>query len=193
MKKRGRKKKIKDVPPKLPTATKVIKAEHQEQEQTSPSVKDDMEVVDDNQGPEAGQEPAGPDQSLPVSTDVNPPPERKATSYINTTPTSTKLIPRLVDNSGGSCETGELCPEEWNVFDVAQFLRVNDCANYCDSFSKQKVDGKTLMNLNKEDILEYTGGKVGPSLKIFDLIQQLKIKVNPAQIRHMKANIKKFL
>jgi hypothetical protein len=98
-----------------------------------------------------------------------------------------------VDNSGGSCETGELCPEEWNVFDVAQFLRVNDCANYCDSFSKQKVDGKTLMNLNKEDILEYTGGKVGPSLKIFDLIQQLKIKVNPAQIRHMKANIKKFL
>jgi hypothetical protein len=83
MKKRGRKKKIKDVPPKLPTATKVIKAEHQEQEQTSPSVKDDMEVVDDNQGPEAGQEPAGPDQSLPVSTDVNPPPERKATSYIN--------------------------------------------------------------------------------------------------------------
>ena len=50
-----------------------------------------------------------------------------------------------------------------------------------------------LMNLSKEDILEFTGGKVGPSLKIFDLIQQLKIKVNPAQIRHMKANIKKFL
>lgn len=32
---------------------------------------------------------------------------------------------------------GELCPGEWNVFDVAQFLRVNDCANYCDAFSKQ--------------------------------------------------------
>ncbi|KAJ8927174.1 hypothetical protein NQ314_020450 [Rhamnusium bicolor] len=51
--------------------------------------------------------------------------------------TSTKLIPRLIDTTGGSCETGGLCPEEWNVFDVAQFLRVNDCANYCDSFSKQ--------------------------------------------------------
>lgn len=53
------------------------------------------------------------------------------------TNTSTKTIPRLVDNSGGHCESNDLCPEEWNVFDVAQFLRVNDCANYCDAFSKQ--------------------------------------------------------
>lgn len=114
-------------------------------------------------------------------------------------------------DSSGTCETGELCPDSWNVFDVAQFLRVNDCANYCDAFSKQvllirtvtnffcvliflqKVDGKTLLNLSKEDILEFTGGKVGPSLKIFDLIQQLKIKVNPSQLRHLKANIKKML
>ncbi|VEN43012.1 unnamed protein product, partial [Callosobruchus maculatus] len=54
-----------------------------------------------------------------------------------TTASSTKLIPRLIDNSGGSIETGELCPDVWNVFDVAQFLRVNDCASYCDSFSKK--------------------------------------------------------
>lgn len=32
----------------------------------------------DNQGPEAGQEPAGPDQNLPVSADLNPSSERKA-------------------------------------------------------------------------------------------------------------------
>lgn len=49
---------------------------------------------------------------------------------------STKLIPRLIDSTGSS-ETGELIPAEWNVFDVAQFLRVNDCAAYCDSFSKK--------------------------------------------------------
>lgn len=35
------------------------------------------------QEPEAGLEPAGPDQSLPVSAEPNPPPERKVTSYIN--------------------------------------------------------------------------------------------------------------
>lgn len=50
---------------------------------------------------------------------------------------SAKVIPRLIDNTGGSCDSGEICPEEWNVFDVAQFLRVNDCVNYCDTFSKQ--------------------------------------------------------
>lgn len=58
-------------------------------------------------------------------------------------------------------------------------------------FSFQKIDGKGLLNLNKDDIIMFTGGKVGPSLKIYDLIQQLKIKVNPS--RHMKPPGKKFL
>jgi hypothetical protein len=50
---------------------------------------------------------------------------------------SGKLIPRLVDATGSVGEPGELIPVEWNVFDVAQFLRVNDCAAYCDSFSRR--------------------------------------------------------
>ncbi|PSN32045.1 hypothetical protein C0J52_16697 [Blattella germanica] len=126
--------------------------------------------------PEMGQEPAGPDQSLPVSSEPGSgqqpplPRERTATSYINSTGASGKLIPRLVDATGSIGEPGELVPAEWNVFDVAQFLRVNDCAAYCDSFSR----------------------RVGPSLKIYDLIQQLKIKINPAQER-MKASLKKLL
>lgn len=39
--------------------------------------------LDDVQEPEAGLEPAGPDQSLPVASEPNPPAERKVTSYIN--------------------------------------------------------------------------------------------------------------
>ncbi|XP_056647986.1 polycomb protein Sfmbt isoform X1 [Diorhabda sublineata] len=153
------------------------------------------EIQDDNQGPEAGQEPAGPDQSLPVSSEVaGPAMDSKVTSCVNSsTSSSPKVIPRLVDASGNNSEHRDLCPEEWNVLDVAQFLRVNDCANYCDSFSKQNIDGKKLLDLSKEDILKFTGGKVGPSLKIYDLVQQLKIKLNPSQVRHLKANIKKFL
>ncbi|GJQ65632.1 Sfmbt [Trypoxylus dichotomus] len=196
MKKRGRKKKIKDSPSK-PHLIKTIKTEDiNVQNEIDKEIDMETEIDDDMQEPETGQEPGGPDQSLPVSSEPqNPPLERKVTSYVNSTnTTSTKLIPRLVDSSGGTCDSSELCPEEWNVFDVAQFLRVNDCANYCDNFSKQKVDGKILLNLNKEDILDYTGGKVGPSLKIFDLIQQLKVKINPSQLRHLKvANIKKIL
>nr|CAD7413851.1 unnamed protein product [Timema poppensis] len=54
------------------------------------------------------------------------------------------------------------------------------------SFSQEfgvKIDGKSLLNLTEDDIFELTGGKVGPSLKIHDLIQQLKARVNPSQSR----------
>lgn len=101
-----------------------------------------------------------------------------------------KYIPRLADSVPKNSEFGELAPTEWNVFDVAQFLRVNDCAAYCDNFSKRKIDGKTLLTLSNEQIMDLTGFKVGPSLKIFDLIQQLKIKVNPG---HERLKLKKML
>jgi hypothetical protein len=55
----------------------------------------------------------------------------------------------------------------------------------------QKIDGRTLLTLTKDQIIDLTGMKVGPSLKIYDLIQQLKIKLNPAQER-MKASFKKL-
>ncbi|XP_018370885.1 PREDICTED: polycomb protein Sfmbt-like isoform X1 [Trachymyrmex cornetzi] len=159
--------------------------------------------------PETAQEPAGPDQTLPSPTTgqgqalndtpsevhSSPPPkkpERTATSYINVTSASTKYIPRLADGVQKGSESGDLVPSEWNVFDVAQFLRVNDCVTYCDNFSKRKIDGKTLLTLTKDQIIDLTGFKVGPSVKIFDLIQQLKIKVNPAQER-LKLGLKKIL
>lgn len=59
-------------------------------------------------------------------------------------------------------------------------------------FVFQKIDGKALLTLTKDQIIDLTGMKVGPSLKIYDLIQQLKIKINPAQER-MKASLKKLL
>lgn len=135
--------------------------------------------------------------SAPTPAAAAPPPRtpRAANSYVQqTAATSTKFIPRLVDGGGGSNGegTGELTPAEWNVFDVAQFLRVNDCAAYCDSFSRHRVDGAAMLQLTKDQVIDLTGGKVGPSLKIHDLIQQLKVKVNPAQER-MKASLKKLL
>ncbi|XP_063222708.1 polycomb protein Sfmbt isoform X2 [Bacillus rossius redtenbacheri] len=156
------------------------------------------EVVPEGSGvvgrePEMGQEPSGPDQSLPVSTEPNQPPiprERPASSYISMPATSSKCIPRLVDSTGYCGEPGDLVPSEWNVFDVAQFLRVNDCAAYCDNFSKKKIDGNALLALTKDEIIDLVGMKVGPSVKIYDLIQQLKIKVNPAKER-MKASFSK--
>lgn len=40
----------------------------------------------------------------------------------------------------------------------------------------QNIDGKKMLNLTKGEIIHMTGNKVGPSLKIYDLIQQLKNK-----------------
>jgi len=59
-------------------------------------------------------------------------------------------------------------------------------------FVFQEVDGKALLKLTKDQVMDLTGMKVGPSLKISDLIQQLRVKVNPAQER-AKASFKKLL
>lgn len=92
-KKHGRKKKPKDSPPKL-TAVKPAPAPV---EPVATVVKDEQiaeEAQDEVQEPEMGQEPSGPEQSLPVSSDLQPPSERKATSYINV-----RLLHSLLFNS----------------------------------------------------------------------------------------------
>lgn len=114
----------------------------------------------------------------------------------NSTVNSSKYIPRIKDtnNSPESTSGGELLPDTWNIYDVAQFLRVNDCTAHCETFSRNKVDGKKLLFLTKDEIIEMLGMKVGPAIKIFDLIQQLKCKIDPVQSRLMKSNLtKKFL
>ncbi|XP_008548633.1 polycomb protein Sfmbt isoform X1 [Microplitis demolitor] len=161
----------------------------------------------DEREPEPALEPAGPDQTLPSPTsgqghslnetqcdggNSKPLKKKPTTSSIHVNPTTGKYIPRIADGWQKSSDCGELVPTEWNAFDVAQFLRINDCAAYCDNFCKRKVDGKTFLTLTKDQIIDLTGFKVGPSLKIFDLIQQLKIKVNPAHER-LKLGLKKIL
>ncbi|XP_037094287.1 polycomb protein Sfmbt-like [Pollicipes pollicipes] len=70
------------------------------------------------------------------------------------------------------------------------FLRVNECAAYCDSFQQAGVDGARLLDLTKHQVLELACWKVGPSLKIENLVQKLRARVAPAQARFM-ASFKK--
>lgn len=44
---------------------------------------------------------------------------------------SSRVIPRLIDQA---CDTRELVPHLWTVDETAEFLRVNDCGSYTDSF-----------------------------------------------------------
>lgn len=74
MKKRGRKKKTKDTPPKLQTAKLPIPEENTLP--VTPKSESKLDDADDNvQEPEAGLEPAGPDQSLPIATEPDLPDE----------------------------------------------------------------------------------------------------------------------
>ncbi|XP_034936370.1 polycomb protein Sfmbt-like isoform X2 [Chelonus insularis] len=141
----------------------------------------------DEKEPEAAQA-AGPDQTLPTSGQEN----LSKLIQDDVSSVNSKYIPKITDGWMKNSYCNKLIPNEWNVFDVTQFLRINDCASYCDNFSNHKIDGKALLALTKDQIIDLTGFKVGPSLKIFDLIQQLKIKVNPAQER-LKLGLKKLL
>ena len=53
-------------------------------------------------------------------------------------------IPRVIPGEpdkdcGYSSQTKDsaITPDLWTVYDVCQFLRINDCGAYCDSFSKK--------------------------------------------------------
>ncbi|XP_050076576.1 polycomb protein Sfmbt [Anopheles maculipalpis] len=95
-----------------------------------------------------------------------------------------------VSNNSGQ----QIMPESWEVKDVATFLTINDCAVHAERFVQNDIDGKRLLELSKDDIITLLNMKVGPALKIFDLIQQLKCKIDPTKLRHLsKATGKKFL
>ncbi|XP_055836582.1 polycomb protein Sfmbt-like [Episyrphus balteatus] len=130
-----------------------------------------------------------------TNSPVPPPPPIENTtttsSIGNSTVTQSKYIPRLINVAHdplSSQASGQLMPETWNVSDVSQFLRVNDCIVHCDIFSQNKIDGRRLLHLTKDEIIKLLGMKVGPALKIFDLIQQLKCKMSPSKSKLLRAN-----
>nr|XP_021182288.2 polycomb protein Sfmbt [Helicoverpa armigera] len=92
-----------------------------------------------------------------------------------------KVIPRLVNTSVPLDVLNSVDPENWSTADVAKFLTVNDCQPYCINFTN--ITGPMMLQLTKDEIIELLEMKVGPSLKIFDLIQQLKCKIKQPQCR----------
>lgn len=72
-----------------------------------------------------------------------------------------------------------LSPLEWDCNDVIEFLKRSNCSQHCELFMKHKIDGKKLLQLTQNEIIQLLGMKVGPAIKVFDLIQQIKVKVAP--------------
>lgn len=72
-----------------------------------------------------------------------------------------------------------LSPLEWDCNDVIEFLKRSNCSQHCELFMKHKIDGKKLLQLSQNEIIQLLGMKVGPAIKVFDLIQQIKVKLAP--------------
>lgn len=95
---------------------------------------------------------------------------------------SDKYIPRLSE----SPDLTDVDCVNWTVDDVAEFLRVNDCPAHSAAFISKEITGEKMLKLTNNEIITMIGLKVGPALKIYDLIQQLRSKMRPHQSRPIK-------
>ncbi|XP_049868291.1 polycomb protein Sfmbt isoform X2 [Pectinophora gossypiella] len=140
-----------------------------------------MEVDDDKNG--NGIEHRSEESNPPLETDPSEEyemPEESSTERSEALE-SDKVIPRLVNTTVPLEVLNTVDPENWTTADVAKFLTVNDCQPYCINFAN--ITGPMMLQLSKDEIIELLEMKVGPSLKIFDLIQQLKCKIKQPQCR----------
>ncbi|XP_034826739.1 polycomb protein Sfmbt-like [Maniola hyperantus] len=178
-----------------PTSVSEVSADIEPRaEEQTPSVKMEVDVkMEMDTEPQPSPEP--PEERLTdVSQDVvdrvSTPTDALQDSSQNINPPSPeipviseddKVIPRLVNTTVPLDVLNSVDPENWTTSDVAKFLTVNDCQPYCINFSQ--ITGPMMLQLSKDEIIELLEMKVGPSLKIFDLIQQLKCKIKQPQCR----------
>jgi hypothetical protein len=57
-------------------------------------------------------------------------------------------------------------------------------------FSFQNIDGGRFLSMAKGDIMKLVNNKIGPCLKVENLLTLLKARMNPAQARYL-ATIRK--
>ncbi|XP_066599296.1 polycomb protein Scm [Prorops nasuta] len=67
-------------------------------------------------------------------------------------------------------------PGEWTIEDVIHYIGITDPAlgQHADLFRKHEIDGKALLLLNSEMMMKYMGLKLGPALKICNLVNRIK-------------------
>ncbi|XP_017088751.2 polycomb protein Scm [Drosophila bipectinata] len=71
-------------------------------------------------------------------------------------------------------------PIDWTIEEVIQYIESNDnsLAIHGDLFRKHEIDGKALLLLNSEMMMKYMGLKLGPALKICNLVNKVNGRRN---------------
>lgn len=100
---------------------------------------------------------------------VNDTPKSQSTSPTNSPPSSRRSS---VSSEQLSPHTRRE-PKKWKIEDVIAYLQENDCGHYAESFKNAKINGEKFLKLTRDDLLQLTNSKLGPSLKMFALIQKL--------------------
>lgn len=67
-------------------------------------------------------------------------------------------------------------PADWTIEDVINYIAITDPAlgQHADLFRKHEIDGKALLLLNSDMMMKYMGLKLGPALKICNLVNRIK-------------------
>lgn len=65
-------------------------------------------------------------------------------------------------------------PSTWTVNDVYAFVKnIAGCQSYADCFRQEQIDGQALLLLKHEHLMSTMNMKLGPALKISDLIKKI--------------------
>ncbi|KAL3183369.1 hypothetical protein MRX96_000334 [Rhipicephalus microplus] len=69
-------------------------------------------------------------------------------------------------------------PSEWSIEDVIRYISNLDAAlaTHSDLFRRHEIDGRALLLLNSDMMMKYMGLKLGPALKICNIIDKIKGK-----------------
>lgn len=88
------------------------------------------------------------------------------------TATTSVQTPQIVNSSTQLLKNQ---PANWSIEEVIQFIESNDLALavHADLFRKHEIDGKALLLLNSDMMMKYMGLKLGPALKICNLVSKV--------------------
>lgn len=109
---------------------------------------------------------------LPTSSTSSSPPTPPEASQIVTV-TTTTTTQTIKTPSPQPPIRGQTI--DWTIEEVIQYIASNDptLAVHADLFRKHEIDGKALLLLNSDMMMKYMGLKLGPALKICNLVTLL--------------------
>ena len=67
-------------------------------------------------------------------------------------------------------------PSTWSIDDVIHYISQHDVTlgQYAELFQKHEIDGKALLLLKSDMMMKYMGLKLGPALKICNIITKIQ-------------------